>query len=247
MTTKAVAKQELDPRRALITEAQEQDTPGTLRPPRYKLISTSQAYEQTLTGEITKVITGIVIAARPVRGLWGEREGATESNQAPICSSTDGRIGNCQDADKFVAFAEARNVLGGIGPFGPMPCLSCPFNQWGSGKGERGKACKEMRRLLIMPKDSSLPAIMSIPPTSITNWDNYWSGLRSINEGYFSVETEITAEKATSGQGDIYSKVVFLNKGPLEEAALRLALNLRKQYEALIGQQIEAEEYQAEG
>ena len=248
-TSKAVTKQG-DARQDLIAQTEHEDGPSyILRPPRYKLVSTAQAFQQTLTEEVVKEVPGIIIAARIVRAFWGEREIASDASQAPVCTSTDGRFGACQDTDKWVEIAEAKGVLDNTAPFEQMPCLTCPFNQWDSGKGGRGKACKEMRRLLIMPDDSQIPAIMSIPPTSVLNWDNYNSGLQSRvpKEAYFSVHTIIAAEKTTNPEGIVYSKVVFRTDGPLPEVNLRQVLAIRKQYESLVGQQIEAEEYQAEG
>ena len=249
MTTKAVAKHlPEEARRALITQTEHEDGPsGILRPPRYKLVSTSQAFQQTLTEEIVKEVPGTIIAARIVRALWGEREVASDAGQAPICTSTNGSVGLCQDTDAFVTIAEDKGFGNDVAPFQPMPCVTCPFNEWGSGKNTRGKACKEMRRLLIMPDHSQIPAILSVPPSSVANWDNYWSGLKSLGEAYFSVQTIIGAEKATNPEGIVYSKVIFRNGGPLPEETLRQVLSIRKEYESLIGQQVEAEEYQAEG
>jgi hypothetical protein len=65
-------------------------------------------------------------------------------------------------------------------------CTTCPYNAWGSDpKGGRGKACKEVRRMVILPKAAimgepigvrkSEAAVMSIPVTSVKNWANYTS------------------------------------------------------------------------
>jgi len=67
----------------------------------------------------------------------------------------------------------------------PVPqssaCGPCPMNEWGSDpEGGRGKACKERRRLAVIPYpskpedvESSDMAVMSIPVTSLKNWGNY--------------------------------------------------------------------------
>lgn len=70
-------------------------------------------------------------------------------------------------------------------------CIDSDINQWGSAEKGRGKACRNMRRLLMIPagsfnKQGELtliddedhfanvhPAFMKLPPTSTTNWSMY--------------------------------------------------------------------------
>jgi hypothetical protein len=56
-------------------------------------------------------------------------------------------------------------------------CIDCEKFDWGSDpNGGRGKACKERRRLALIPADGSAETVLlSIPPTSIKNWSNYVS------------------------------------------------------------------------
>lgn len=66
-------------------------------------------------------------------------------------------------------------------------CQGCPNNEWGSDpKGGRGKACKEGRRLIILPADAAESAdaartaemaIIDIPVTSGKNYSNFVNGL----------------------------------------------------------------------
>lgn len=65
----------------------------------------------------------------------------------------------------------------------PRSCEGCAFNDWGSDpKGGRGKACKETRRLIILPEDAlesaeavkkAELAIVDIPVTSGKNYSNF--------------------------------------------------------------------------
>jgi hypothetical protein len=54
-------------------------------------------------------------------------------------------------------------------------CVNCEKFEWGSDPGGgRGKACKEKRRLFLIPADGSAESVLlSIPPTSLKNWANY--------------------------------------------------------------------------
>lgn len=62
-------------------------------------------------------------------------------------------------------------------------CAECPLNKWGSAKVGKGKACKERKRLALIPADAvkgggegvlrAEVALAHIPVTSVKNWDNY--------------------------------------------------------------------------
>jgi hypothetical protein len=67
-------------------------------------------------------------------------------------------------------------------PDSPGPvCISCPMFKFNSDpEGGRGKACKERRRLAVIPSvtdpemvEKAEMAVMSIPVMSIKNWANY--------------------------------------------------------------------------
>lgn len=69
----------------------------------------------------------------------------------------------------------------------PRDCVGCAFNDWGSDpKGGRGKACKETRRIIVLPADAldgpdeckkAEMAIIDIPVTSGKNYSNFVNGL----------------------------------------------------------------------
>jgi hypothetical protein len=61
-------------------------------------------------------------------------------------------------------------------------CAECPMFAWGSDpKGGKGKACKQKRRLALLPaaalKDGEINkaelAVMTLPVMSVKNWSNY--------------------------------------------------------------------------
>lgn len=67
-------------------------------------------------------------------------------------------------------------------------CADCPNFEWGSDpKGGRGKACKEKRRLALLPatclNDGNVLtaelALLTPPVTSVKNWSNYVNSLRA--------------------------------------------------------------------
>lgn len=63
-------------------------------------------------------------------------------------------------------------------------CAECPMFKWGSDpNGGKGKACKQVRRLALIPAQAAMDgsvktaeiALISIPVTSAKNWANYTS------------------------------------------------------------------------
>lgn len=60
-------------------------------------------------------------------------------------------------------------------------CVDCPLNQWGSGNGGSGKACREFRDLAVLVVDAENPDahndpgaplyLLSVPPTSLKAFD----------------------------------------------------------------------------
>lgn len=59
-------------------------------------------------------------------------------------------------------------------------CKECPKNQFGSAITGRGKACKNVVRLAIVPPDATLETpvwVIDVSPTAIRNWTNYTNNL----------------------------------------------------------------------
>lgn len=58
-------------------------------------------------------------------------------------------------------------------------CKDCPFNEWGSADQGKGKACKNIRRLAVIPEDgmedieSAELAMIKVPVTSVKGWAGY--------------------------------------------------------------------------
>lgn len=83
-------------------------------------------------------------------------------------------------------------------------CDGCPKNAWGSASTpenpSRGKACKDTRRIALIPKDAkdiakAEIAVLTLPVTSIRNWGTYVNGLAAeYRRPPFGVFTEIEVE-----------------------------------------------------
>lgn len=65
-----------------------------------------------------------------------------------------------------------------------VDCASCPQNQWKSGAGGTGKACKNQRKLIMVPAPTDDNLIIDymqtlfVSPKGLKNWDGYVNDLK---------------------------------------------------------------------
>lgn len=105
-------------------------------------------------------------------------------------------------------------------------CQVCEKAKWGSaGNGSKGKACKEVRRLALIPanalKDGNISsaelAVMSIPVTSARNWANYVNTIAAeYQRPPWGMLTEVRCEPDAKTQ----FQVKFEAKGVVDEEYL---------------------------
>lgn len=136
------------------------------------------------TDEITQKLVGVIIHSHKCNALFEEGN----MSDPPICSSVDALVGY-------------NRVTGE-----DCGCLDCPHNKFGTDSNGTGKACKNMIRLYMMRRESPIPLIVSIPPTSLRGWQNYRLGVlgpRRLKP--HEVVTELTLTGATSKAGKPYS------------------------------------------
>lgn len=154
----------------------------------------------TLEGsEPSKTLSGIVVHFTNPRSYW--EKGLDEGGEGgpPDCFSPDSTTG--------------------VGRFQGQACATCPMNEFGSGRGGRGKACKEKRMLFMLQPDSYIPLVIQIPTMSIAPLRQYMMRLASRGIPYWSVVTEVSLESAQqSGGGLKYSKAIPRVMEQLNEA-----------------------------
>lgn len=76
-------------------------------------------------------------------------------------------------------------------------CESCPRAQWGTGANGKGKACKNQRRLLVLPPNFTAadePSTLYVSPTGLKGWNKYVDKDLAQGMGLLPVQviTEIT-------------------------------------------------------
>lgn len=132
-------------------------------------------------------------------------ESGEDVNTPPVCASVDGIQGVDQSG-------EART------------CAGCQFNAYGTGKGGRGKACKNMHKLYIMTPGVAIPLVLCLPPTSLKNVQGYLLNVLAARRlKPWEVLTEFSIAVAQNANGVKYSTVKFKLLGQLNEDDRRAA------------------------
>lgn len=115
------------------------------------------------------------------------------------------------------------------------PCDSCEYNDWGSGKEGRGRACKNMWRLYILQSNSVLPVILTLPPTSLKAFREFLKNVtfrRRMRLTEAIIRFGLKREK--NDDGILYSKVTFTLVGQLTEEQAQAIKQYAKSIEPLM-------------
>jgi hypothetical protein len=159
----------------------------------------------------------IIVAFTMERRFYKERFNP-DKPASPVCFS----FHNGDDQVPWMPHEESHELQSEKG------CAYCPMNEWGSDlNGRKGKACKEVRKLALMPgPDAKEMALLSIPVMSVRNWSNYVNGIAaSAQRPPWGVITEISVHPDPRNQfivkfdlvdlvdenrlGAIYDKIKF--------------------------------------
>ena len=95
--------------------------------------------------DYTKYIEGVILYNHDTCAYWPEGS-EYDDNVTPLCSSVDGKTGY--------------GAPGGV-------CATCALNQYGSVEKGKGKACKNMRNLYILPAAVRFTAVWCRSASSV--------------------------------------------------------------------------------
>lgn len=188
--------------------------------------------------EQSKRLVGVILASKMARIFYPRfsEDALTDkivdfTNKRPLCSSKNyktGEIVDLTDSDWENAPEEVIMLKEKIAE-GAGRCANCPLREWGAaeilqGEGARGKACKELRRLLFWRKGLTVPCLLTIPDSSCRNVDSYLSGLLAGELAGWQVVTEFSLEARE--RGDRHWSICTLSK--VQEITEEMALELVK-------------------
>lgn len=135
--------------------------------------------------EMVKDIQAVIITHHPAYSYYATKYSGGKN--PPDCASFDG-------------------VHGTGNPGGD--CMTCPFNQWGSGEGQ-SKACKNRRMLYILREGEIFPMVLNLTPSSLTTFTKYLQRQLSRGRHLNQIVTKISLKKENSNDGIAYSQVNF--------------------------------------
>lgn len=184
---------------------------------------------------VAQVIVGVPARALRARGFI---RGADDPK--PICTSNDGGQNGIVDLLQFQKYPGLK-----LNPNARNVCATCAYGgkgAWGTGidqnTGEmgRGKACREMRHLLLWSDDYTMPIIITASPSSIGAFDSYRSKFRAKvdkatgnADDYFRHYTKITPRKE-SKDGKVWGVLVFEDAGVVPFERFMEAKMLRDEF-----------------
>lgn len=242
LTLLSNGKAELTPLQEAILQEMEADAGNAYDyvPTRIKFPSGGMMAFSTNDGDIIKPpFTAIVAVAQKARAFWPDKD---TQGLPPLCASPDGSHGMFDTSAKEQVQAAlglpfqhpALSMLDPEAAKGPHACATCAMAQWGSGGG-RSMACKSLRRLVLVVEGWSMPAIITLPPTSVKVWDSYASTrARDRGQAYFTCWTKFDLDPATSNAGIKYGILKASVAKPLTEEETRAVIDIRRQYSDLV-------------
>lgn len=197
-------------------EAAKLESNAEVIPIRYRIVGAAGAFQNEATGEIVQKLQVKVPFFHSARVLFpAQSEG---ESAPPLCSSHDGKIGRYQDENGIICYRK---------------CNTCPFDQFGTDpNGGKGKACKTLRRLYILEGDSTVPAILNLPPSSHKPWDKFVSAVKFRGQLVSSYLIELSLEVKRNGAmtwSQLTSPKIVRELSPLEKVQV---LKIGKELEA---------------
>ena len=139
------------------------------------------------------------------------------ANNRPVCYSSDG----VRPDDSVPE------------PINPV-CATCPNSAWGSGAtpaAPRAQACQQRRRVVVTPYSDDLTnaeqggaVLLSVPPSSLRNQDEYAAMLTDNGAQYFGCVTQLNFDQ---NPALAFPRIEFSWAQPLNDDEVRTVLAMR--------------------
>jgi hypothetical protein len=141
------------------------------------------------SGDIVREFEAVVLHQNLSKAYW--KESYADGGVAPDCASVNG-----------------------IRPYVAKPisdsCVSCAYNQFGSGvdssgNPSKGKACRDIKRLMLQVEGHELPVRMSVSAANIKTLDSYMNDLIDQGTPLGTVSTKFRTKEARNAAGVAYT------------------------------------------
>lgn len=153
----------------------------------------------------TAAIEGVIMESQFGNVYWDKPMG--EGDAAPTCESKNGLSG------WYMLDGELME----------RSCRSCPYNQMKSGKGGKGKACKNIAVLRMLVDGQALPVEVKVPTMSVGNLSRYLAReLAARRLEVWQVTTKLTLRDAVNSGGIKYSQIAFECTGRVDDQEIMM-------------------------
>ncbi len=209
----------LNPEIAGMFDLKENMADADARLPQIGIIHQGQIFEMP-DGSKQPEFSGIILDINKANAYWAESFSQSGGGSPPDCFSIDG-----VNPDSYV-----ENPCN-------MSCSECENNKFGS-DGNRGKKCKNMKRIHVLTEGSIIPFRLTLPPTSMEADDVYRMMLTASGIPYQLVNTKFSLKKSQNKEGIEYSEIVFTNTGVIsEKKQAQYIKSMREQWLSVMRQQ----------
>jgi len=111
-------------------------------------------------------------------------------------------------------------------------CKECPLNQFGTGKNEKSKACKNRQRLYILREGEMIPMVFGLPTGSLSTLSKFLMAQLSKGRKPPQFVTRFTLKTADNSTGIEYAQVQFNVDRILSDEERPLVAKLAEQIKA---------------
>lgn len=168
----------------------------------------------TLDGsDFVDEVEGVIVGMKDCRVYWKMGLDDGGGNTPPDCYADD--------------------CLTGVGDPGGS-CQACPFSQFGSAEKGNGQACAQRRLLFVVRPTSTLPLVISLPPTSLRNAARFFLRIGGQGVAFWSCVTTIGLEKAQNGVGIEYAKATFKVREVLSDELAAKFAKMKDEFTAMV-------------
>lgn len=154
--------------------------------------------------EIAQAVEIVILKANPHLSKVYYAKGYDEDgqNQKPDCASSNGL-----KPDAGVASPQSKT------------CALCPHNAWSTGRGGKGKACQDSRRVAIAAAGQlNEPMLLRVPPATLKPLAEYANALAKRGAPYNAVVTKIRFEAEEATPKLTFTPVGFLTEDQYADA-----------------------------
>jgi hypothetical protein len=189
--------------------------------PRIKILHVGAAQFQFPDESTAKGFLGVIIHSEASRVWWpwAFGEGPADDDRVPKCFSRD-----LINPDPSCTQRQSDS------------CSNCPQNAWGSDpKGGRGKACREVRRLFVLPEGRMTPHWMGITPANLKPLSKYFSVVRDSGVARPQmIVTRFSLLNVKNKENITYSELSLSKGDPLPAGTVYNVIQLKEAIESML-------------